>query len=94
MHADEAEIDTDLVRGLLRTQFPRWADLPITRLASGGTVNAIYRLGDDLSVRLPLRPSGAEAIATEARLLPGWRRCCPCRSRRWWRPAPRVRATR
>lgn len=70
MHADEAEIDTDLVRGLLRTQFPRWADLPITRLASGGTVNAIYRLGDDLSVRLPLRPGGAEAIATEARLLP------------------------
>ncbi|MFJ5806229.1 aminoglycoside phosphotransferase family protein [Streptomyces sp. NPDC093093] len=70
MHADEAEIDTDLVRGLLRTQFPRWADLPITRLASGGTVNAIYRLGDDLSVRLPLRPGGAEAIATEAWLLP------------------------
>ncbi|WP_329448190.1 aminoglycoside phosphotransferase family protein [Streptomyces sp. NBC_01426] len=70
MHADEAEIDTELVRGLLRTQLPRWADLPIIRLASGGTVNAIYRLGDDLSVRLPLRPGGAEAIATEARLLP------------------------
>ncbi|MGW6820049.1 aminoglycoside phosphotransferase family protein [Streptomyces sp. NPDC055005] len=70
MHADETEIDADLVRGLLRAQFPRWADLPITRLASGGTVNAIYRLGDDLTVRLPLRPGGAEAIATEARLLP------------------------
>ncbi|MEV5729115.1 aminoglycoside phosphotransferase family protein [Streptomyces pharetrae] len=70
MHADEAETDAGLVRRLLRAQFPRWADLPITRLTSGGTVNAIYRLGDDLTVRLPLRPGGAEAVATEARLLP------------------------
>lgn len=70
MHADEAETDADLVRRLLRAQFPRWADLPITRLASGGTVNAIYRLGEDLTVRLPLRPGDAEAIAMEARLLP------------------------
>ena len=70
MHADEAETDAGLVRRLLRAQFPQWADLPITRLASGGTVNAIYRLGEDLTVRLPLRPGGADAIAMEARLLP------------------------
>ncbi|MFF1281561.1 aminoglycoside phosphotransferase family protein [Streptomyces sp. NPDC058299] len=70
MHADEAESDAGLVRRLLRAQFPEWADLPVSRLASGGTVNAIYRLGEDLTVRLPLRPGGAEAIALEARLLP------------------------
>ncbi|MET9292884.1 aminoglycoside phosphotransferase family protein [Streptomyces sp. NPDC003077] len=70
MHADEAETDAGLVRRLLRAQFPRWADLPIARLASGGTVNAIYRLGEALTVRLPLRPSGAKAIAMEADLLP------------------------
>ncbi|WP_208298765.1 aminoglycoside phosphotransferase family protein [Streptomyces liangshanensis] len=70
MHADEAETDAALVRRLLRAQFPRWADLPVTRLASGGTVNAIYRLGEDLTVRLPLRPGGAEAVAREAALLP------------------------
>ncbi|MGW7349216.1 aminoglycoside phosphotransferase family protein [Streptomyces sp. NPDC054854] len=70
MHADEAETDVGLVRRLLRAQFPHWADLPVARLASGGTVNAIYRLGDDLTVRLPLRPGGAGAIAMEARLLP------------------------
>ncbi|MFF2520585.1 aminoglycoside phosphotransferase family protein [Streptomyces liangshanensis] len=70
MHADEAETDAALVRRLLQAQFPRWADLPVTRLASGGTVNAIYRLGEDLTVRLPLRPGGAEAIAMEAALLP------------------------
>ncbi|MER7467061.1 aminoglycoside phosphotransferase family protein [Streptomyces sp. NPDC097981] len=70
MHADEAATDAGLVRRLLRAQFPQWADLPISRLASGGTVNAIYRLGEELTVRLPLRPGGAEAVAVEARLLP------------------------
>ncbi|WP_323056098.1 aminoglycoside phosphotransferase family protein [Streptomyces sp. NEAU-W12] len=45
-------------------------DPPIIRPASGGTVNAIYRLGEDLTVRLPLRRGGAGAIAREARLLP------------------------
>ncbi|MEU0053511.1 aminoglycoside phosphotransferase family protein [Streptomyces sp. NPDC006309] len=70
MHADEAESDAGLVRRLLRAQFPEWADLPVSRLASGGTVNAIYRLGEDLTVRLPLRPGGAQAVALEARLLP------------------------
>ncbi|OEV10015.1 aminoglycoside phosphotransferase family protein [Streptomyces nanshensis] len=70
MHADEARTDADLVRRLLRAQFPRWADLPVARLASGGTVNAIYRLGDELTVRLPLLPGGAETVALEAELLP------------------------
>lgn len=70
MHADEARTDADLVRRLLRAQFPRWADLPVVRLASGGTVNAIYRLGDELTVRLPLLPGGAETVALEAELLP------------------------
>ena len=70
MHADEHPIDTTLVRRLVRGQFPRWADLPLTPLASGGTVNAVYRLGDGLTVRLPLTAGGAGDIAKEARVLP------------------------
>lgn len=58
MHADEVDIDAGLVHRLLLVQFPHWADLPIERLASGGTVNAIYRLGDELTVRLPLTAGG------------------------------------
>ncbi|KDN22359.1 aminoglycoside phosphotransferase family protein [Amycolatopsis rifamycinica] len=69
MHADEHAIDTTLVRRLVRGQFPRWADLPVTPLASGGTVNAVYRLGDDLTVRLPLTGGGAADIAKERRAL-------------------------
>nr|WP_285486917.1 aminoglycoside phosphotransferase family protein [Amycolatopsis taiwanensis] len=70
MHADEADINSDLLRRLLRGQFPQWADLPIERLASGGTVNAVYRLGDTLTVRLPLTSAGARALGPECRWLP------------------------
>lgn len=70
MRAGEADTDPHLVRRLLRTQFPQWADLPVRRMASGGTVNAIYRLGTELTVRLPLLEGGAETLDHEARWLP------------------------
>jgi aminoglycoside phosphotransferase (APT) family kinase protein len=55
MHADELQIEEGLVRGLLAEQFPEWADMPVHRVEPGGTVNAIFRVGDELSVRLPRR---------------------------------------
>jgi aminoglycoside phosphotransferase (APT) family kinase protein len=70
MHADEADVDVDLVRRLVRAQFSHWADRPVERLDSGGTVNAVYRLGTDLTVRLPLTGGGAEAIGRETTWLP------------------------
>lgn len=53
MHADELEIHADLVRRLLAAQLPQWAELPLERVPSTGTDNAIFRLGDELAVRLP-----------------------------------------
>jgi aminoglycoside phosphotransferase (APT) family kinase protein len=53
MHADEVAVDDDLVRGLLADQHPALADRPLRRIATWGTDHVIYRLGDDLSVRLP-----------------------------------------
>jgi aminoglycoside phosphotransferase (APT) family kinase protein len=53
MHADEVETDVPLVRRLLAAQFPRWADLPIGPVPSAGTDNALYRLGEEMVVRLP-----------------------------------------
>lgn len=70
MHADEVDIDTALVRRLLKAQFPQWADLLLTPVNSGGTDNAIYRLGDDLSVRLPRIESAIEQIDKEHTWLP------------------------
>jgi aminoglycoside phosphotransferase (APT) family kinase protein len=59
MHADELETDEALVRRLLAAQFPQWAQLPIVALPFGGTDNAIYRLGAELSVRVPRRADWA-----------------------------------
>ena len=53
MHEGEVDIDGNLVRDLLIEQFVHWSDLPIVPVASSGTVNAVFRLGDDLCVRLP-----------------------------------------
>lgn len=65
MHADELAVDAELVRGLLRAQFPEWAELPLARVASDGTVNAIFRLGDHLAVRAPFVP-GESGIRRQA----------------------------
>ncbi|OPF84769.1 phosphotransferase [Streptomyces antioxidans] len=70
MHADERPIDAALVRRLLAAQFPRWAGLPIERFASSGTVNALFRLGDGLAVRLPRVAGGAEGVELEHHWLP------------------------
>ncbi|BCJ33883.1 hypothetical protein Athai_13860 [Actinocatenispora thailandica] len=56
MHPDEADIDGSLVARLLAKQFPQWADLSLVKVASAGTDNAIYRLGDDMAVRVYPEP--------------------------------------
>lgn len=63
-------VDADLVRRLLAGQFPQWAGLPVERFPSGGTVNAMYRLGDEMVVRLPLMENGAGDVARERAWLP------------------------
>jgi len=77
MHEDELEIDEALVHGLLAEQYPEWSRLPLIRVQPEGTVHAIFRLGDGLSVRLPrrdgpTRPGGKELewLPTLAPLLP------------------------
>src|SRR5437868_4236269 len=54
MPAAEVDVDVALVRALLSEQFPDLLDLDLTALAFGWD-NAIFRLGDDLTVRLPRR---------------------------------------
>ncbi|WP_240796156.1 aminoglycoside phosphotransferase family protein [Streptomyces sp. RFCAC02] len=70
MHADEADIDTALVRRLVAAQFPRWRGLPVTPVASSGTDNAMYRLGDTMAVRLPRIPAAVGNVEREQRWLP------------------------
>ena len=69
---DSDEVDTDalLVRRLLAAQFPRWTDLPIRSVPSAGTDNALYRLGDDMVVRLPRIEWAVESLGKKHRWLP------------------------
>lgn len=66
--ADHA-VDPPLVRQLLADQHPDLADLPLLPAASGWD-NLVYRLGDDLAVRLPRRAAAAPLLANELRWLP------------------------
>jgi len=70
LHDDEIPIDTGLVRALLDRAMPHHADLPVRRLDSTGSSNALFRFGDDLLVRLPRQPGGSATIAKEAKWLP------------------------
>ncbi|MCW4654378.1 aminoglycoside phosphotransferase family protein [Bacillus sp. AS_5] len=67
MHADELKIEERLVRRLLVDQFPRWAELPLRKVEPVGTVNTVFRLGDEYSIRLarregPTTPGGSEFL--------------------------------
>ena len=79
MHPGMYPIDDDLVRRLIAGQFPQWAGLAVEWWPSGGTVNAMYRLGGDLVVRLPLVQGGAKDVLMEREWLPRLAPCLPAR---------------
>jgi aminoglycoside phosphotransferase (APT) family kinase protein len=70
MHDGEVELDAGLVGRLVAEQFPHLADLPVRAVRSPGTVNAIYRLGDDLCARLPRVRGWERDLDKEWRWLP------------------------
>ncbi len=56
MHDDQLSIAVDQVTALIADELPQFAGEPIERLSGTGTVNAIFRVGDRLTARFPLRP--------------------------------------
>ncbi len=63
-------INTSLVRYLVRTQFPQWANLPIRPVEPGGWDNRTFRLGEQMSVRLPSAAGYVAQVEKEHRWLP------------------------
>jgi len=63
-------IDVALVRQLIATQFPRWADLPVTPVAEGGWDNRTFHLGAHMTVRLPSAAAYSLQVEKEQRWLP------------------------
>ena len=56
MHPNQLSVTVETVRALLLEQFPAWGALPVRAIASQGTVNALFRIGDELAARFPLEP--------------------------------------
>jgi aminoglycoside phosphotransferase (APT) family kinase protein len=78
MHAGQLAITVQTVRALVDEQFPAWRGQAITAVRAPGTVNAIFRIGEQLAARFPLQPGpvgavrdGLEREASAARELAG-----------------------
>lgn len=66
----EPDTGVDVVRALLHVQAAELAALPVTRLSNTGSDNVLYRLGDELVVRLPRFADAAKRLGTELDWLP------------------------
>jgi aminoglycoside phosphotransferase (APT) family kinase protein len=66
----KADITADLVSRLVWTQFPQWAGLPVRRVDADGWDNATFRLGEEMSVRLPGAEEYVPAVQKEQHWLP------------------------
>ena len=65
-----AGITADLVQRLIAAQFPQWADLPVRPVPVDGHDNRTYRLGSELTVRLPTAAGYVPGVAKENEWLP------------------------
>ena len=69
-HSQMTEIDARLVRRLIQTQFPQWAELSVASVENGGWDNKTFRLGDTMLVRLPGSFRYVAQVEKEHRWLP------------------------
>ena len=70
MHENELNINEWLVKALVKSQCPLWADLPLKKVKSSGTDNTLFRLGSERVVRLPRIHWAAESINKEYEWVP------------------------
>lgn len=62
MHSSQHSIGVDVVARLVATQFPKWGDRDVRPVAGAGTVNAIFRIGEDLAARFALQGTDPEGV--------------------------------
>jgi aminoglycoside phosphotransferase (APT) family kinase protein len=66
LHHNEADTSPNVADALIRAQMPELAGIPLRRITRSGTENALYKLGEDLLLRLPLTPDSAANVKREA----------------------------
>ena len=69
-YREAMDITVDLARTLIAAQFPQYADLGVTRAEPGGNDNRTFRIGAELSARLPSSEGYVAAVQKEHRWLP------------------------
>ena len=67
---DRDEITAEVAARLIAGQFPQWAGLPVVPVGLGRWDNTTFRLGGELSVRLPSGQDYVPQVAKEHRWLP------------------------
>lgn len=67
---DRDQITAQVAARLVTEQFPQWADLPVVPVGLNGWDNSTFRLGDELSVRLPSGDGYVPQVEKEHRWLP------------------------
>ena len=70
MHEGEIAISDEVVRRLVAHQLPEWASGELTRLPPTGTDNQLFRLGEELLVRMPRIDWAAASAEWEHQWLP------------------------
>jgi aminoglycoside phosphotransferase (APT) family kinase protein len=70
VHANEVRATPEQVGRLIAKQFPEWDGLPLAVLDREGTDHVLFRLGDELLVRMPKIDWAADQAVTDARWLP------------------------
>lgn len=63
-------IDEQLAKQLIVAQFPQWANLPVFRVPVDGWDNSTFRLGAEMSIRLPNARRYSGQVAKEQLWLP------------------------
>jgi aminoglycoside phosphotransferase (APT) family kinase protein len=66
----KVKINEPLVGRLVSAQFPQWADLPIKPVEHDGLDNRTFRLGKNMTVRLPSKEAYSGQVEKEQRWLP------------------------
>ena len=70
LNTDKVHIDVSLVRRLIATQFPQWADLPVKLVELSGWDNRTFHLGEQMTARFPSAAEYSPQVEKEHRWLP------------------------
>lgn len=87
MHDRQLAVSGETASALIAAQFPETAAMAVKPLNSSGTVNSIFRVGDGLVARFPLRSSSPEEtrqhLETEAAAVSEFAGHCPYPAPTW-----------